>query len=251
MIEVELATTKPEVKKILLVGNEGSGKTRFIGTMPKPICICSFDKGISTLYGQDGIKAYVFMDDDRRNPKAWSEFISFYNKLKLGQVKYKDPKTGKEEPYKTLAIDSITALSKFILDHANFVNNTVDAKVVGFEPYTRTKSFLQDVVIKSVLASEYFVCTAILESNKDEKTGQIFFQPSTEGRFREEMGQWFDAVGFMAVDIGADKKPKFTMDLVGDRSRKAKIRLPSLPANGLIITDPSYDKLNALIAQVK
>jgi len=45
MEELMLAQVKPDLKKVLLIGMEGSGKTHFIGTMPKPIYIFSFDKG--------------------------------------------------------------------------------------------------------------------------------------------------------------------------------------------------------------
>lgn len=244
MQEIDLATHKPDLRKILLIGNEGTGKTKFIGTMPKPICICSFDKGIDTLTGIDGIKAYVFMDESRYHPKAWAEFELFYRDLKAGKIKYKGS-DGKEVPYQTIAIDSLTALSKFILDHANYINQSVDAKVVGYVPYTRTKSFLEDVVTTAVYVAPYLVCTAIVEAKKDDLTGQVFFIPSTEGKFREEAGQWFDVVGFMSVDVNpATKKPKFSLDLVGDRTKKAKIRIASdLTQMDLVIENPTYPKL--------
>lgn len=247
MQEIDLATHKPDLRKILLIGNEGTGKTRFIGTMPKPICICSFDKGINTLAGIEEVKAYVFMDENRYQPKAWAEFSLFYKDLKAGKIKYKGV-DGKEVPYQTIAIDSLTALSKFILDHAMYINNNVDGKGSGdsvFASYRNTKSFLEDVVTTAVYGAPYTVCTAILEAMNDKLTGQIFFLPSTEGKFREEAGQWFDVVGFMSVDVNpATKKPKFIMDLVGDRTKKAKIRIPSdLTQMGLVIENPSYPKL--------
>jgi len=205
MQQINLHEMKPDFRKLLLVGPEGCGKTRFIGTMPRPICVCSFDKGISTLAGEEGITAYIFMDDDRRSPKAWSEFRSFYSDLKAGKVKYKRP-DGTEEPYKTFAVDSITALSKFILDHANYVNNTIDSKGENYNAYKQTKSFLEDVVVTGILASEYFVGTAIIEPDKDNLTGTINYLPSTEGKFRTEAGQWFDVVGFMSIDVNPSTK---------------------------------------------
>lgn len=246
MEEINLVELDPKPKKFLLIGREGSGKTKFIASMPKPICVFSFDKGVQTLAGEDGIKAFVFMDNDRYHPKAWLEFKQQFQLMKEGKLLY----NGKE-PYKTIAIDSLTALSKFILDHANYVNQTIDAKTVGYTPYTHTKSYLQDTVVSSVYAAEYVVCTALLEANKDELTGQMFFNPSTEGKFREEAGQWFDVVGYMQVDIdNTTKKPVFSMDVVGDRAKKAKIRLPSLKnVSSLIITDPTFEKITQLASK--
>jgi AAA domain len=252
MQEFNMEDYVPGVKKILLIGTEGTGKTRFIKSLPKPICVCSFDKGIATLAGESGITSFVFMDEDRYHPKAWAEFKQFYSKLKSGQIKHKH-KDGREEAFKSFAIDSITSLSKFIIDHCNYVNGTIDAKVVGFTPYTQTKSALQDVVTSGVLVAEHFLCTALIEAEKDEITGQLFFRPSTEGKFREEAGQWFDVVGYMNAETNAlTKQPRFTMDLLGDKSKRAKIRLPSLGDGSLLlIEDPSYDKLVKLAATHK
>lgn len=254
MQEIDMKTIVPTFRKILLVGPEGTGKTRFIASMPRPIAVCSFDGGYMTLAGEDRIKTYVFMDTDRYRPRAWAEFKSFYADLRTGKLKYKNA-DGSEEPFKTIAIDSITALSKFILDEAHFVNNTIDAKAggAGYTPYTRTKSFLEDVVVAAIHSDAYVVCTAIIETNKDELTQSITYLPSTEGKFREEAGQWFDVVGFMSVDINqATKKPVYTMDLVGDRMKKAKIRVPpSFELGGYLLQDPTFEKLTALVTQKK
>lgn len=252
MQEIDMRSVAPTFRKILLVGPEGTGKTRFIASMPRPIAHCSFDGGWMTLAGEDKIKSYVFMDTDRYKPRAWDEFKSFYADLRAGKIKYKNA-DGTEEPYKTFAIDGLTALSKFILDQANYVNNSVDAKNAGYTPYMRTKSFLEDVVVGAIHAAEYIVCTAIIETNKDELTQSITYLPSTEGKFREEAGQWFDVVGFMSVDINAStKQPVYTMDLVGDRMKKAKIRVPpSFELGGYLLQDPTFDKLQALVRQKK
>ncbi len=254
MLEIDLSQTKATFRKLLLVGPEGTGKTRFIASMPRPIAHCSFDNGWATLAGEPKIKSYVFMDSDRYNPKAWLEFKNFYADLRAGKIKYKNA-DGTEEVYKTIAIDSLTALSKFILDHANYVLNTIDAKAggAGYTPYIRTKSFLEDVVVSAIHAAENVVCTAIIESSKDEATGVLTFLPSTEGKFREEAGQWFDVVGFMSVDVNpATKKPVYSMDLIGDRSHKAKIRIPcSFELGGYILQDPTHDKLNSLVVAKK
>lgn len=242
MEEINLSTIKPDLKKILLIGQEGSGKTHFIGTMPKPIYIFSLDKGYLTLAGEEGIQVGVFVDADRTKPTAWKEFKAKFDELKAGKLVYTWP-DGRQEKYRTIAIDSITALSKYIFDHEQCVNNTID-KPAGFTPYTITKSKLQDVVIQSIYLAEYVVCTGLIEASKDDTTGEVFFTPSTEGKFREEAGQWFDGVFFMVVDKDGNGNKKYKMLLVGDRRQKAKIRLPSRLGNVVAaVEEPDFKKL--------
>lgn len=246
MLELDMSQVVPDIKKLLVIGPEGTGKTRFIETMPKPIYVFNFDKGYQTLAGIPGIKVGLFMDENRYSPKAWSEFKLKFDEFKKGGMEYTWP-DGRKEKYKTIAIDSITSLSKAIFDHEQRVNNTVD-KPAGFGPYMNTKSKLQDVVTQSVYLAEYVVATAIVETTKDDVTGEIFFTPSTEGKFREEAGQWFDAVFFMQIDKDVRGNKTYKMLTVGDRRQKAKIRVPSSLA-GVIeaVEEPDFGKLQLKI----
>lgn len=240
--EINLGQRKPELKKLLLIGQEGSGKTHFIASMPKPIYIFSFDKGIDTLAGIEGITAAVCMDENRYKPHAFLDFKQKFDELKNAKAEY-TWKDGRKEKYKTLAVDSLTALSKAIFDHEQNINNTID-KPAGYGPYMNTKSKLQDIVTQGVYIADHFICTALIEPTKDEITGEIFFTPSTEGKFREEAGQWFDAVFFMSVDKDLQGNRKYKMLTVGDRRQKAKIRLPSTIGNVVAaIEEPSYSAL--------
>lgn len=246
MQEIDLATKKPELRKILVIGNEGSGKTHFLGTMPKPMYLFSFDKGYDTLAGTPGISVGLCMDQDRYNPKAYMEFKAKFDLLRRG-LKYKWP-DGREEPYKTIAIDSMSFLSTLLFDHEQKVNNSID-KQGGFGVWGNVKSKLQDIVNQAVLASEYFVCTALLETTKDDITGEIFFVPSMMGSMKNEVGAWFDAVFYMTVDKNpADGSKTYKMLTVGDRRQKAKIRLPSHIGNVISAVEvPSFTNLMAKI----
>ena len=242
MEEIDLVGLKPDIRKILLIGQEGAGKTHFIGTMPRPIYIFSFDKGIQTLAGEPGIKAGIFLDDNRFSPKAYAEFKLTFDKFKRGDMKYKGA-DGKEEPYKTIAVDSITALSKFIYDHEQRLNNTVD-KPGGFTVWRNIKTKLQDIVTQSLLMAQYAVFTAIIEPEKDDLTGEVFFKPSCEGGFRDEMGQWMDAVFFLTVDKTTEGEKQYKMLTVGDRRMRAKIRVPrNLVDKISAVETPSFEEL--------
>lgn len=228
MIEINLLDVKPNLKKILLIGMEGVGKTNFIKTMPRPIYIFSFDGGYQTLAGEDKITVGVCMDENRNMPHAYADFTLKFDELQKGK-KYKN-KDGSEEPYKTVAIDSISFLSTFLFDHLQRVNNNID-KQGGYLVYGQVKSKMQDILNRAIMVSEYVVCTALLDTDKDENTGELFFVPTVVGSIKSEIGAWFDAVFYLIVDKDTNGSKKYSMLTVGDRRQKAKLRLPSSIAN--------------------
>lgn len=248
MDEFDLTTIKPDLKKILLVGSEGVGKTNFIGTMPKPIYMFSFDKGYQTLAGEAGIKVGVCMDDSRYSPKAYKDFIKKFDALKKGE-KYKWP-DGKEEPYKTIAFDNITFLSTYLFDNEQWTNNNID-KPGGYLVYGAVKSKLNDFIGQAVLIAEYVICTALVEATKDDITGEIFFVPSMVGSTKDVIGAWFDAVFYMTVDKAPDGNKQYKLITVGDRRQKAKVRIPSRIANAVAAVEkPDFSLLKAKIDQL-
>lgn len=242
MEEIDLMTIKPDIRKILLIGQEGSGKTNFIGTMPKPIYVFSTDKGYLTLAGIPGIKVGLCMDEDRYKPHAYADFKAKFEELKRG-LKYKWP-DGREEPFKTIAIDSLSFLSTFIFDHEQRISNNID-KPGGYAVYGTVRSRISDILNSSIMLAEYVCCTALVAPSKDDTTGEIFFSPVMVGSIKDEIGAWFDAVFFMQVDKDASKGTKtYKMLTVGDRRQKAKIRLPSSLANVIqAVEEPNFAKL--------
>lgn len=230
MLEIDTQTLKPDIRKLLLIGNPGTGKTNFIKTMPKPIYVFSFDKGYATLAGEEGIKIGLCMDENRYAPKAYAEFKQRFDKLIAGE-KFKWP-DGREEAYQTIALDNITFLSTMLYDHLQRINNNID-KPGGYAVYGLVKSYMKDVVNKAVTIANYVVCTALVEVEKDDTTGEIFFKPSAEGSIRNELGAWFDAVFFLTVDKTPQGDRNYKLITVGERRQQAKIRLPSKIANSI------------------
>ena len=247
--EILLTEVQPDLKKLLLIGPEGVGKTNFIKTMPKPIYCFSFDKGYLTLAGEEGIKVGLCMDDDRYHPKAYPEFKKKFDALKMGEkFKWVD---GREEVYKTIAFDNISFLSTYIFDYQQAVNNNID-KPGGYVVYGQVKSLLQDIINKAVMISPYIVATALIDTTKDDVTGEIFFTPNMVGSIKNEIGAWFDGVFYLTVDKTPDGKKQYKLITVGERRHKAKIRLPSAIANALSAVEvPDFsllmEKVNSLI----
>lgn len=246
MQELDLAVVKPDLKKVLVIGHEGVGKTNFIKTMPKPIYIFSFDKGYQTLAGEDKITVGICMDEDRQKPHAYADFALKFDALQKG-LKYKNA-DGSEEPYKTIAIDSISFLGTFLFDHLQRLNNNID-KPGGYAVYGAVKSKLQDILNKAIMLTEYVCITALLDTDKDENTGELFFVPAVVGSTKAEMGAWFDAVFFMTVDKNPTTGQKvYKMLTVGDRRQKAKLRLPSSLAK--LVAAAEEPDFGALIAKL-
>jgi len=253
MIEIDMRDVKPDVRKILLIGPEGVGKTHFIKTMPKPIYLFSFDKGYATIAGEEGIKVGLCMDEDRYKPKAYLEFKKKFDALKAGE-KYKWA-DGKEEPYQTIALDNISFLSTMLFDYLQAVNNNVD-KPGGYAVYGLVKSKMQDIVNQCVVIANYVVCTALIETSKDEVTGEIFFTPDMVGSMKNEVGAWFDAVFYMTIDKKPDGAKFYKLITVGERRHKAKIRLPSSIADAIAAVEvPDFkllmEKINTAMEKEK
>jgi len=230
MQEFDALSVQPDIRKLLLIGSEGVGKTNFIKTMPKPIYLFSFDKGYLTIAGEAGVKVGLCMDEDRFRPKAYAEFKKKFDSLCKGEL-YKGP-DGKEVPYQTIALDNMSFLSNMLFDHLQAVNNNID-KPGGYLVYGMLKSKMQDIISRCIVTAPYVVCTALVETNKDEVTGEVFFTPDMIGSIKSEIGAWFDAVFYMTVDKKAGGEKHYKLITVGDRRQKAKIRLPSSIASAL------------------
>ena len=238
MQEIDLVNVKPELRKILLIGKEGSGKTHFLGTMPRPMALFSFDNGYRTLAGNSGIKVYSCMDADRLKPTAYKEFDAKFKQLCAGEkYKWSD---GKEEAYQTIAIDSISFLSTFLFDYLQYINSNID-KPGGYAVYGQVKSKLQDIVNRAAAISENVVVTALLDFEKNELTGETFQVPSVLGSLKNEIGAWFDGVFFMDVQKKVDGAVAYKMLTVGSRQQVAKIRVPSISeAKILPVEEPDF-----------
>jgi hypothetical protein len=246
MQELNTRDVTPELRKILLVGQEGSGKTHFIGTMPKPIYVFSFDKGYQTVAGMDGIRVGLVMDDNRYKPTAYKDFEAQFEKLRKGELKFTWA-DGREEAYKTIAIDSISFLSTFCFDHLQYINSNID-KPGGYAVYGAVKSKLQDVINKAIVAAEYVVATALIEVTKDELTGEIFHVPSMIGSLKNEVGAWFDAVLYLKTEKKPTGEVQYKALTVGGRTEKAKVRVPSGAGRLLPVEVPDFEVIAKKIA---
>lgn len=252
--EIDMATHRPSVSKLLVMGDYGGGKTHFIGTLPKPVLHYSFDKGYDTVAMMPGIKVVSVQEDDRRRPKAWIEFNEHFRKFTGGKLLYKWP-DGRLEAYKSSALDSLTFLSAFCLNHYQFMGSNVDKKAT-YTQYQQLLENMGDVISASRRCVEVVCCTALVKVDKDELTGEVLALPNMTGSIRDVLGAHFDAVFYVYVDKTPQGKEVFKMKTVGGYREKAKIRLPAdiKIAIAPTIEDPNFEtligKINARIESV-
>lgn len=168
---------------LLLYGQPGSGKTRFVGTSPPPVLLLEFDP-----HGERSVA------DKIRDGLV--DVIPFYastsNQIKgllwvLDQLK-------SDEKYRTVAIDSLTY---FMLSLQNYILTLAGRAKVQYED-TRSSSRpasgvlqIQDYQVLAVEAhnilkefcslKKNFILTAHADMVQDD-TGAVFFGPSAPGR---------------------------------------------------------------------
>ena len=91
----------PSQLNVMLYGDFGVGKTTFATTFPKPILFFDIDDRHQTYAGVEGIEYETYKDTGRR-PKAFKQFMDDLKKYQ------------EDSKYKTVVLDSISALTKIL-----------------------------------------------------------------------------------------------------------------------------------------
>lgn len=209
---MNLMDWKADKMRFLIIGETGTGKTRFCGTFPKPY-LFSFDNGVDTLGGLD-IDYDVFVEGNRQKPTQYQRFLTEWARV------------GADPKYQTLILDNVTNLSKFIMDDLIYVNGLTDKQLGNsvWDLYRSLKNKLHDIVSSVTTQQRYIICTALPEWETDKNTGEMKVFPSTEGKFRQEMCAWFSEVYYTHVEKSKDGL-KYMMKTKADGKYTAKSRI--------------------------
>lgn len=207
---------QPDRITSLIIGPGKSGKTYAMRTWAKlgPMMVFNFDGGIAALAGEDA-DYEVFMDADRYKPSAYTNFVKRWDEV------MDEMRTGKKQ-YKTLALDGLTFLSRWTMNHNQYLNRTID-KPPGYEGYRMLKDKIRDVIMKAKVVGVHIVATVNDTIDKDETTGEISRNPDIEGSYRGEIATDFDFVVYSKVgrDVRDPKKPKYYWQTVPDHQIKS------------------------------
>lgn len=200
---------------ILLVGDSGSQKTRFLGTFPQGwVEVADFDKGMASLAGSD-IEYETFKEADKGQKvrpeerkagvyeyaTAWPAFIQWVNKIGDRLEQKKGPKV--------IAFDSLSHMSMIVMNKI-LKDNNWDVPNQG--AYGAQQEYLKRVLNQVTAWPVRLVCTAHIQRDENLVTGISEKLPLLTGKLAGFISSFFDEVYFLeAVTIAAvpakDGKP--------------------------------------------
>lgn len=244
--ELDMATHKPQLRKVLVLGGYGAGKTHFIGTAPKPLCVFSFDKGYDTIAMTPGIKVISVLEEDRQRPQAWQQYRQRWQKFLKGE-EYVWP-DGRKEKFRSFAVDGGSFLSEICMNHYQYMGQNVDKKAT-YTQYQQILENITDIVNDGKRSAEFFFFSALIKLDKDEVSGEILAMPALMGSIRDNIGAQFDAVFYLYTDKTPKGEEVYRMKTVGGYREKAKIRLPADIRSVVAptIDDPDFGRILAMV----
>jgi hypothetical protein len=247
----------------LLIGDSGTLKTTFLGTLPKPTYIIDTDKGLGTLAGIKGIEYDTFkeLSKNEKAPTgrmkeegfyewgtAWPAIIARMNE-KIGR-----PLDAGNCEFKAFGVDGLTMLTDCATSYILKQNGkkSIDEYKDGRQFWG---AFLNNM-------SEFFgqisawpmpkALTAHVRRDENQFTGITEKMPLVPGQFSAKVSVYFDEVYFTdivnePVPAGQPKKTRPILHTQSDaamraaRSRDLKIPTATLP--------PDYQAIMAWVAK--
>lgn len=191
---------------ILLVGDGGTGKTRFLGTCPNPF-IYDFDNGLASLRGQDveyatfkdapyGVKVGSAQKAEGIYPwgEAWPAFIKHLNDNVAHQVD-----TGKTQ-FGTYGLDSLTTLANICMNFVLKGNNKIGTAAPEVQHWGQQLRLLETVMDQLTALPVPLIVTAHIRRDNNLVSGEtVEMLPMVGGQLSGKIGVYFDEVYFTEV----------------------------------------------------
>ena len=177
MVHLAKETALTGFHRVLLMGDSGTGKTHFIGTMPKPF-VADFDRGLSTLLGKD-VKAVAYTKE------GWQEFKNEVTRWR---------KEGPQYDCETFVLDSLTMASEAAMTYVLKKNGRVSGQPT-IADWGEAIREVKDVLDWITTLQCNVAVTAHIQLEKDEMLGDIQYRPLIFGKdLPNRLGIWFDEV---------------------------------------------------------
>lgn len=214
---------------ILLIGDTGTHKTWFLGTVPR-IYVFDFDRGMAVLRHKQPPVEY---DTFKEVPKgtevgavqskaglfkfgdAWPAFIKKLNEIGglIDRGVF---------PYKAIGLDSLTFLSQIAMNH---VLLTTDQKTPHQGSYGAQQEYIKLVLNTLTTWPVQLICTAHIQRDANDLTGTVEKLPLLTGKLAGFISAYFDEVYYCESSVDAKGVQEFKVITQSDSQiRQAKSR---------------------------
>lgn len=196
---MKLSELKPnENKKILVIGQSGSGKTCFASTFPGPIYFADFDGKITSAAGYlektDPKKlGEVDYDNFAENRTTDDHYSKFYTKL----VEHERLAKQGAFPYKTWVLDSLTLWSEALMREIIRQNPAIKPLAKGVPAmghYNIQSNYFKEQLGRMLALPCNVIVTAHIERKSDETTGEITNKALVSGKLADYLPIIFEEV---------------------------------------------------------
>lgn len=220
--EVEVVPEVPEAS-ILLIGDSGTGKTKFLGGIPD-VFIFDFDKGLATL--RDAMPEHKLVKDAPRGGKAmperdiypwgtgWEVFLKELNRIGDLIEKGQGPRS--------IAFDSLTTMGNLALNYVMKQNNHHGPPHI--QHWGTQMALLETALDQFTAWPGLKVVTAHVQRNTNDLTQVIEMLPLVTGKLAGKTSVYFDEVYFTVVK-GRGSEKRYVLQTESDAMMKqAKTR---------------------------
>jgi|TARA_R110000822_G_scaffold294773_2_gene416865 hypothetical protein len=224
--------------RILAIGPAGSGKTTQLRTLPgKKLLFCFEDNALNSLRGDDAIDYQLYLPDvveiaarslsSKQNarsvpatgeqPKAFDNFVKDFNSILKDESEL--------AKYDVIAIDSLTSMSKAVMDAVLYINNRMGQQP-AMDDWAAQLNTIENTVRKLTSLPKTVYITAHDTLIQDELTKKIVNELVLTGQLKTRIPMLFsDILKFQCVD------GKYSMLTQPDRYNiKVRRSLPNLDA---------------------
>lgn len=192
---MKLADVDPSAHlKVLVYGDSGAGKTCFAAGFPTPILFLDFDGKVNSaasFYSGDKDRL-AQIEVETLTPKPGVDPIQKFQEITR--------KLDKENPYKTIVIDSLTTFSAACLKHIVKTNpgikrvQSAQGVQPGMQDYGILKREFSRLIPGFLTLDSNIVMCAHIKVDKDELTGEINRSTMMDGSFSQELPIYFEEV---------------------------------------------------------
>lgn len=188
-LPVTRVTEKPATFNALIYGNSGMGKTVLCGSASavpdmSPVLFIDIEDGTNSL-------RTTYPDCDVVVVDSWEGIVNVLRELE-----------NNPDLYKTIVVDSLSEMQKlalyYIMSKANPpMDPTVDK--AGWDEYAKILEVMRMFTRRAKKLPCNVLMTALLDEEKDKKTGKTMYKPLLTGKFKQEIGALPDEVFYLYV----------------------------------------------------